>query len=31
MLSLSGIPTSEPGVGGVVWADSGTLKISQCP
>ena len=26
-LSLSGIPTANPGVAGVVWNDSGTLKI----
>ena len=30
MLQLSGVPTAEPGIGGVVWSDSGTLKISSC-
>ena len=28
-LVLSDIPTSDPGVDGVVWNSSGTLKISQ--
>ena len=30
-LQLSGIPTAEPGVGGVVWRDGTDLKISACP
>ena len=28
-LSAGALPTSDPGVAGVVWNDSGTLKISQ--
>jgi hypothetical protein len=28
ILSFTGIPTSDPGVVGQVWNDSGTLKIS---
>ena len=28
LLALSGIPTSDPGVDGVVWRDGTDLKIS---
>ena len=27
-INLTGIPTSNPGVAGAIWSDSGTLKVS---